>query len=200
MPATTPGSTRLVSGASAGPNRSESMTATGRAPIARMSRTMPPTPVAAPWYGSTYDGWLCDSTLNVTAYPSPMSITPAFSPIPASIFPAGVSCGMSANLRRCTFEDLYEQCSLHITEYIASSELVGRRPRISRIRWYSSAFRPRSAQGCSWLGSSAATATVSSTASIYRPLPSLLQGGEVDGHQVDVGRAWPTGGSSPGTR
>ena len=27
--------------------------ATGRAPIARMSRTIPPTPVAAPWYGST---------------------------------------------------------------------------------------------------------------------------------------------------
>jgi hypothetical protein len=61
------------------------MTATGRAPIAMMSRTMPPTPVAAPWYGSTYDGWLCDSTLNVTAQPSPMSTTPAFSPMPASI-------------------------------------------------------------------------------------------------------------------
>ena len=42
-----------VSGASSGPNRSGSITATGRAPIARMSRTMPPTPVAAPWYGST---------------------------------------------------------------------------------------------------------------------------------------------------
>ena len=67
MPATTPGSTRRVSGASAGPNRSGSMTATGRAPIVRMSRTMPPTPVAAPWYGSTYDGWLWLSTLNVTA-------------------------------------------------------------------------------------------------------------------------------------
>jgi hypothetical protein len=26
-----------------------------------MSRTMPPTPVAAHWWGSTYDGWLCDS-------------------------------------------------------------------------------------------------------------------------------------------
>ena len=29
------------------------MTAIGRAPIDMMSRTMPPTPVAAPWYGST---------------------------------------------------------------------------------------------------------------------------------------------------
>ncbi len=37
----------------AGPKRSESMTATGRAPMVRMSRTMPPTPVAAPWCGST---------------------------------------------------------------------------------------------------------------------------------------------------
>ena len=48
MPSTTPGSTRAVSGAPAAPNRSASITATGRAPIARMSRTMPPTPVAAP--------------------------------------------------------------------------------------------------------------------------------------------------------
>ena len=66
-PATIPGSTRWVSSASSGPNRSGSMTATGRAPIARMSRTIPPTPVAAPWYGSTYDGWLWLSILNVTA-------------------------------------------------------------------------------------------------------------------------------------
>ncbi len=29
------------------------MTATGRAPMAMMSRMIPPTPVAAPWYGST---------------------------------------------------------------------------------------------------------------------------------------------------
>jgi hypothetical protein len=37
------------------------MTATGRAPIEMMSRTMPPMPVAAPWNGSMKDGWLCDS-------------------------------------------------------------------------------------------------------------------------------------------
>ena len=43
-----PGSTRRVSGASAGPKRSGSMMAIGRAPIVRMSRTIPPTPVAAP--------------------------------------------------------------------------------------------------------------------------------------------------------
>jgi len=31
-----------------GPKRSESMTAMGRAPMVKMSRKMPPTPVAAP--------------------------------------------------------------------------------------------------------------------------------------------------------
>ena len=35
------------------PKRSASRTAIGRAPIVKMSRRMPPTPVAAPWYGST---------------------------------------------------------------------------------------------------------------------------------------------------
>src|SRR5689334_16534522 len=50
-----------------------------------------------------------------------------------------------------------------MTEYIASSEAVGRRPRISRMRWYSSGLRPSSAHGWSWEGSSAAIETVSST-------------------------------------
>ena len=45
---------------------------------------MPPTPVAAPWNGSTADGWLWLSTLSATASPSPTSITPAFSPGPCS--------------------------------------------------------------------------------------------------------------------
>ena len=43
-----------------------------------------------------------------------MSTTPAFCPIPASS--AGLGGAVSANRRRCTLEDLYEQCSLHITE------------------------------------------------------------------------------------
>ncbi len=30
--------------------------AMGRAPIVNTSRRIPPTPVAAPWYGSTADG------------------------------------------------------------------------------------------------------------------------------------------------
>ena len=55
------------------------MQAIGRAPMVKMSRMMPPTPVAAPWNGSTALGWLCDSILNATPSPSPISITPAFS-------------------------------------------------------------------------------------------------------------------------
>ena len=53
--------------------------AIGRAPMAKMSRTMPPTPVAAPWYGSIAEGWLCDSIFITTHTPSPMSTAPAFS-------------------------------------------------------------------------------------------------------------------------
>jgi hypothetical protein len=52
---------------------------TGRAPIVKMSRMMPPTPVAAPSKGSIALGWLCDSILNAIAQPSPMSMIPAFS-------------------------------------------------------------------------------------------------------------------------
>ena len=47
-------------------------------------------PVAAPWNGSTADGWLWLSTLNATASPSPRSITPAFSPGPWSTRSPGV--------------------------------------------------------------------------------------------------------------
>ena len=50
-----------------------------------MSRTIPPIPVAAPWWGSTKEGELWDSILKVTAQPSPRSVTPAFSPMPTSM-------------------------------------------------------------------------------------------------------------------
>ena len=50
--------------------------------MVKTSRKIPPTPVAAPWYGSTADGWLCDSILNATAQPSGSRNTPAFSPGP----------------------------------------------------------------------------------------------------------------------
>ena len=71
-------------GPSSRPKRSEFSSAIGRAPIVKMSRMMPPTPVAAPWYGSMNDGWLCDSILKTAASPSPMSTAPAFSPGPCS--------------------------------------------------------------------------------------------------------------------
>ena len=47
-------------------------------------------------------------------------MTPAFSPMPASS--RSVGGAFSPNWRRCTLLDLYEQCSLHMIEYIASSD------------------------------------------------------------------------------
>ena len=120
---------------------------------------MPPTPVAAPWYGSTKLGWLCDSTLKVTAMSSETWMTPAFSPIPASSRSDGGA--FSLNCLRWTLLDLYEQCSLHMIEYMASSDWVGRRPRICRILAYSSSRRPSWAYGCSSSGVSSAHGTVS---------------------------------------
>ena len=86
---------------------------------------IPPTPVAAPWYGSTADGWLWLSIRTATASPSPMSMTPAPSPGPTSTHGASVG-----NRPRWGRDDLYEQCSDHITEYIASSRWVGSRPEL----------------------------------------------------------------------
>ncbi|MNI83946.1 hypothetical protein D3C73_1408030 [compost metagenome] len=71
-----------------------------------MSRTIPPMPVAAPWYGSTNDGELCDSILNVTAQPSPRLVTPAFSPMPTSMSFFISSVTFSPNWRRWFLEDL----------------------------------------------------------------------------------------------
>src|SRR3954451_2149643 len=61
-----------------------------------------------------------------------------------------------------------------ITEYIASSAPVGRRPRIARVLSYSSALRPSSDHGCGLSGGEVATATVSRrgasvTPRSYRP-------------------------------
>ena len=95
-------------GSSSGPKRSELSIAIGRAPIVNTSRRMPPTPVAAPWYGSTADGWLCDSILKATAQAvTDAGCTPAFSPGPCSTHGALVGSVLSIG-REC----LYEQCSL----------------------------------------------------------------------------------------
>src|SRR5688572_1335071 len=50
-----------------------------------------------------------------------------------------------------------------MTEYIANSPDVGRRPRISRMRSYSSGLSPSAAYGCSRSGVAAAFSTVSTT-------------------------------------
>src|SRR5215217_2986245 len=120
-----------------GPNRSEFIAATGRAPIVKTSRRIPPTPVAAPWNGSIKLGWLCDSTLKATHQSSPISTTPAFSP--GGTMTRGPEVGSRF---RCTREDLYEQCSDHITLKMPSSVIFGSRPRISTIFWYSPGVRP----------------------------------------------------------
>src|SRR6187200_3557800 len=61
-----------------------------------------------------------------------------------------------------------------MTEYIASSAEVGRRPRISLIRAYSPSLSPSSAHGCGWTGVSVALPTVSDTAAT---LPVFGQSG-----------------------
>src|SRR5208282_5183584 len=84
------------------------------------------------------EGWLCDSILNAQAQPSPMSMMPAFSPGPCSTRLLRVGSRL-----RCTREDLYEQCSLHITLKMPSSVSVGSRPpRSCLIFSYSSGVRP----------------------------------------------------------
>ncbi len=135
------------------PKRSESSTAIGRAPIAKMSRRMPPTPVAAPWKGSTALGWLWDSTLNAHTRPPPTSTAPAFSPGPTTTW--GPSVG---SVRSSFLECLYAQCSLHSSEYIASSTWFGGRPCFSQTSSYSARVRP-SATASSAVGSTALPVT-----------------------------------------
>src|SRR6266550_2416019 len=122
---------------SGAPKRRPSSSATGRAPIATMSRRIPPTPVAAPWNGSTADGWLCDSTLNATASPSPRSITPAFSPGPCN-----TRAPAEGRRRKRGAECLYPQCSDQSSEKTASSKWFGSRSSNSQIRACSKSVRP----------------------------------------------------------
>src|SRR5271156_3090091 len=72
-----------------------------------------------------------------------MSTTPAFSPGPCT------TCVPRVGSRfKCTRDDLYEQCSLHITLKIPSSVKDGSRPSIFCVRAYSSGERPCSAAIC----------------------------------------------------
>src|SRR5215210_4401593 len=82
------------------------------------------------------EGWLCDSTLKAAHQPSPTSTTPAFSP-------GGTMTRSPVVGRRlrCVREDLYEQCSDHITEKTPSSTKDGSRPSSSLMRANSSGLR-----------------------------------------------------------
>ena len=83
------------------------------------------------------DGWLWLSMRNAMAMPSPTSTTPAFSPGPTS------TCGPSlGSRRRWMRDDLYEQCSDHMTENMASSRWLGCRPRMVAIASASSSVSP----------------------------------------------------------
>src|SRR5215470_14014161 len=82
-------------------------------------------------------GWLWLSILNTQASPSPMAITPAFSPGPW--ITQGALVG---SVRRWILEDLYEQCSFHMAEKMPSSVKLGVREISARMRSYSSGLRP----------------------------------------------------------
>src|SRR5271163_393376 len=86
------------------------------------------------------EGWLWLSILKTTASPSPISTTPAFSPGPQITRGPVVGRVLSQ-----IFEDLYEQCSLHMTEKTPSSVGFGTRPRIATTRSNSASVRPCSA-------------------------------------------------------
>src|SRR5919199_2634487 len=77
-------------------------------------------------------GWLCDSTLNTTARPSPMSTAPAFSPGPWS-----TRSPLVGSRRSSGFEVLYEQCSDQSTPTMPSSTSLGSRPSLSTSTRYS---------------------------------------------------------------
>src|SRR5580693_1985716 len=111
------------------------------------------------------EGWLWLSILKTTTSPSPISTTPAFSPGPQ--ITRGPVVG---NVCSQTFDDLYEQCSLHITEKIPSSVMFGVRPRIATTRSNSSALSPCSA------ASSGVTLLPPFTALENLPLPPLAGG------------------------
>src|SRR6516164_5909023 len=110
-----------------------------------------------------YEGWLWLSILKTTAWPSPMSITPAFSPGPW--ITQGALVGSP---RRWMREDLYEQCSFHIAEKIPSSVKLGGRPRSFRIRSYSSGLSPCSAISSGVMAGSFEVTAVSDWASASR--------------------------------
>src|SRR6187551_2483958 len=84
-------------------------------------------------------GWLCDSILKTTAWPSPMSTTPAFSPGPWMT--RGPVVG---SVRSHFLLDLYEQCSFHVGAF--------RPPSRETILLYSAGVSPCSATSSGVMG------------------------------------------------
>src|SRR6476469_3204873 len=84
------------------------------------------------------EGWLWDSILNAQAHPSPISMIPAFSPGPCTTRRLRVGRRF-----KCTRDDLYEQCSLHLTLKMPGSVGEGSRPQSNCFTFpYSSGVRP----------------------------------------------------------
>src|SRR4029079_5290296 len=124
-------------------------------------------------------GWLWLSILKTTAWPSPMSMTPAFSPGPWITHGALVR-----RPRRWMRDDLYEQCSFHIAEKIPSSVKLGTRPISLRMRSYSSGFRPwlATSSGVIWVSFMDALIGISRGCEkafygAFPPCPELCEGG-----------------------
>src|SRR6266481_8648080 len=69
-----------------------------------------------------------------------ISMMPAFSPGPCNTILLRVGSRF-----KCTRDDLYEQCSLHITLKMPNSVSEGSRPKEALIRSYSSGVMPWSA-------------------------------------------------------
>ena len=90
-----------------------------------------------------------------------MSTTPAPSPGPTSTHGADVGKRL-----RCARDDLYEQCSDHITAYMASSRSVGARPSSPSTAASSSSVMP----SC-WCIGSAIPAEISDDA-VAEPRPN----------------------------
>src|ERR1700678_987530 len=86
------------------------------------------------------EGWLWLSIMKTSGSPSPITPTPVFPRGPQRPRGRGVGSVFSQ-----TFDDLYEQCSLHIAEKTPSSVRFGVRPRIASQRANSSADNPISA-------------------------------------------------------
>src|SRR5258705_2398623 len=93
-----------------------------------------------------------------------MSMTPAF-----SLGPWITHGALVGSPRRCSREDLYEQCSFHIAEKIPSSVKLGTRPISLRMRSYSSGFSP-------WLATSSGVIWGSFMGSLNRRIGELRKG------------------------